>query len=81
MTKLTMKRKGNNIPDEEIRFIAIVGDDYPFCVEVRAVDKNGEHLDRGMLAEFTPDGAKLTTNVDPDLGFPLDDKGRLRVIE
>lgn len=51
------------------------------CIIVKLVDSVGKPLSDGRLADFTPDGIILHENIDISYGFPLDGKGRLRVIE
>lgn len=46
-----------------------------------ACDGNGESIENGYLMLFESDGRMLRCyNVNPDLGFPLDSKGRIRLI-
>lgn len=44
-----------------------------------ACDKRGTALDRGILARITSRGLMLTEGVSPEIGIPLDAKGRLLI--
>lgn len=49
-------------------------------VRVVAVDSDGDVLPSGFLVSIRPDGIYLEPGVSPDLGFPLDSEGRLKVL-
>ena len=48
-------------------------------VEVIAVDKEGRKVRDGYLLTLSSDGIKLCEGVNSELGFPRDEKGRLKV--
>ena len=48
-------------------------------VTVIAVDKDGNRVDQGILFCLLPNGTiQRMPSVNPDLGFVLDDKGRIK---
>lgn len=47
---------------------------------LEAVDEYGYHRPSGFLAKITPAGIELVECVNPDLGFPLDSAGCLKVV-
>ncbi len=46
-----------------------------------AANTHGERLNAGRLLRLGPDGLERVCNVDPDLGFPLDENGRIKLDE
>ncbi len=50
-------------------------------VELYAVDKNGHLRIRGRLLCFEDGRLRLCAGIDPDLGFDLDDIGRIKLIK
>lgn len=49
-------------------------------VAVCAVDEKGERLVHGYLLKITERGVVREKGVNPDLGFPLDEDGRLKLV-
>lgn len=47
-------------------------------LEVEVVDAKGNRVHGGTIAELSSDGFERTRCLSPDLGFPLDDQGRIR---
>lgn len=51
-----------------------------FVGTVMAVDEYGRPLQNGCVADLRGDGLKRLKGVDPALGLPLDDKGRVVLV-
>ena len=50
-------------------------------IELCAVDRTGKAMKQGnILSILQSGGIKLTVAVNPDLGFQLDEKGRVKIV-
>ena len=66
-------------PDEEKITRVKLEDDGSGIVTVVAVDKDGNRVDQGILFRLLPNGTiQRMPSVNPNLGFVLDDKGRIK---
>jgi hypothetical protein len=52
-----------------------------FEVKISVCDKNGKSAEGGDLCTVTAKGVFLHSNIDPKLGFPLDEDGKLKIDE
>jgi len=68
-------------PSREVVRLRLVEDD-DGEVSVCAVRANGECVDYGVLLSFAEDGRmRREVRISPDLGFDLDDYGRIKLVE
>jgi len=49
-------------------------------ISFEAVQESGSPFRCGLLFRLTSDGLYLFTDVNPDLGFTLDESGRIQII-
>ena len=49
-------------------------------IELQAVDENGKRIRDGSILCIDSDGILRCFGVNPYLGFPLDDKGRIEFV-
>lgn len=59
-----------------VRLVKVAGDRLKLCV----VDAKGVPVRRGAITDLSGDGLNRRRGLSPDLGFPLDDEGRIRVV-
>lgn len=60
--------------EEPTRVKLVPGD---ITVGVYAVDAKGRAMDRGLIGTLSSEGFHRCDGVSPDLGFALDEKGRI----
>ena len=66
-------------PEEEKITRVKIHDHGGGIVTVIAVDKDGNRADQGILFRLLPNGTiQRMPSVNPNLGFVLDDKGRIK---
>lgn len=49
--------------------------------DLQATKQDGTRTLVGLVLSFSPSGLERVENVDPDFGFPLDDRGRIKLNE
>ena len=64
---------------EQVVIVQLTG--FSGMADLRAVNDNGSPRTFGLLATLTPMGMKLAESVNPNLGFPLDKYGRIKIVE
>ena len=51
------------------------------ALAVQLVSRDGRCIEGGLICEISPRGLCCFASVNPDLGLPLDEKGRVKLVE
>lgn len=64
-------------PTEKLLRLKLVNE--PYYVDLYAVDEDGRERTCGRILEINEHGIQRSTDVNPELGFPLDAEGRVKL--
>ena len=66
---------------EDVKEVSLKLQSFSDCIKLCAVDRTGTVMKQGnILSILQSGGIKLAEAVNPDLGFQLDEKGRVKIV-